>query len=114
MTDHDRNERLGRTAGESTYVRFALRREYHDDDPGVQRQLRQRPSRPRPVWWVRWLVAGVTVGVLVAVAATLLSTPNDDQALGRVALAALGGAVAGWWTVVLLARSGVFRRTDEI
>lgn len=114
MSDHDRNERLRRTTGESVYVRYVLRREYHDDDPAVQRQLRPRASRPKPLWWTRWLVTGILTAAVAAGTIAFVATGDDDQALGRVLLAALAGAVVGWLAVVALARLGAFRRTDEL
>lgn len=113
-SDHDRNRRLARTADESVYVRYVLRREYHDDDPAVQRQLRPRVSQARPMHWGTWLLVGIVLAATLAGTVTFLTTGDDEQALGRVLLGALGGAVVGWLVVTALARLGAFRRTDDL
>lgn len=96
------------------YVRYVIRRDYHDDDPSVQRQLRPRRFRVKPVHWRAWLVAGIVVGAVVAGTVTFLATGDDDQALGRVLLATIPGAVVGWLLIVVLAALGAFRTVDEL
>jgi len=114
VPDHDRNRNLARATDESVWVRHGARLASSDDDPTMHRQLRVGASRAKPIHWARWLLFGIVAGATVAGVVTFALTGDDDQALGRVLVAALPGAFVGWLVVAALAALGAFRRTDEL